>query len=438
VLLLVLSLALFLANQAARPATSDNVTRARAVLAALAAGDAPTIEAQFTDRMKAAWPPGRIAAMWAALLGQAGPHKGCASEPRVVSIADKQMVITTCQFERAAIDVQIAFDTERKISGLVLRPAAASVPAYLPPSYADPAAYTEEELTIGGPEWALPGTLTMPAGGGPFPSVVLVHGSGPQDRDETSGPNKPFKDLALGLASRGIAVVRYDKRTNVYRAKMAASPATTVKEEVVDDAGEAIKALRSRPRIDPARIFVLGHSLGGMLIPRIARANPSIAGAIVLAGAARPIEDAIVAQTRYLAMQDGVVSPDEQSQIDAAATTAAAIKALGPADVAAGTRVLGATPAYWLDLRGYDAPSAARHVKVPLLVLQGERDYQVTMEEYGRWKSALAGASATFRSYPALDHRFFAGTGKGSLADYTNPSHIAEEVIRDIADFIKR
>jgi hypothetical protein len=152
VLLLVLSLALFLANQAAQPATSDNVTRARAVLAALAAGDAPTIEAQFTDRMKGAWPPGRIAAMWAALLGQAGPHKGCASEPRVVSIADKQMVMTTCQFERAAIDVQIAFDTERKISGLVLRPAAASVPPYLAPSYADPAAYTEEELTIGGPE----------------------------------------------------------------------------------------------------------------------------------------------------------------------------------------------------------------------------------------------------------------------------------------------
>lgn len=223
-LLLVLALALFVTNQAAQPAVPDNVTRASAVLTALAARESAMIEAQFTDKMKAAWPPGRIALLWPSLLDQGGPHKGCASEPRVVSIADKQMVITACQFERATVDIQIAFDTAGKISGLVVRrPAAPAVP-HPPPSYVDPAAYTEENLTIGSPEWALPGTLTIPVGAGPHPSVILVHGSGPSDRDETLGPNKPFKDIALGLASRGIAVVRYDKRSKVHGPKMAASP----------------------------------------------------------------------------------------------------------------------------------------------------------------------------------------------------------------------
>ena len=435
---LILSLALFVTNQAAQPAAPDNVARARAVLTALTARDFSSIEAQFTEQMKAALPPGRIAGTWATLLAQAGPHKGCAFEPRVVSIADRQMVITKCEFERAAIDVQIAFDRDGKISGLALRPAAAPVAPYSPPSYANPAAFTEEELTIGSAEWALPGTLTMPVGAGPHPSVILVHGSGPNDRDETIGPNKPFKDIALGLASRGIAVLRYDKRSKVHGPKMAASASGTVKEEVIDDVGEAIAALRARPRVDAARVFVLGHSLGGMLIPRIVQAHPSVAGAIVLAGAARPIDEAIVEQTRYIAMQDGAVSPEEQVLIDGMAKTAAEIRAVGPADVAAGKRVFGAPPSYWLDLRGYDPPSAARLVKVPLLVLQGERDYQVTMDEYARWKAALAGtATATFRSYPALNHLFIAGTGKSFPAEYTIPSHVAEEVIRDIATFIK-
>jgi hypothetical protein len=436
---LILLLALFASNQAAQPPASDNVTRARAVLTALAAGDFSSIEAQFTDQMKAALPPGRIAAAWTALLAQAGPQKGCAPEPRVVSIADKQMVITKCDFEKAAIDVQIAFDTDAKISGLQLRPAAAPVAPYAPPSYADPATYTEEELTIGSPEWALPGTLTMPVGAGPHPAVILVHGSGAGDRDTTIGPNKPFKDIALGLASRGVAVIRYDKRSRVHGAKMAASPSMTVKEETIDDVGEAIKALRARPRIDAARIFVIGHSLGGMLIPRIVQAQPSLAGAIVMAGAARPIDQAVVEQARYLAMQDGEVSQEEQALIDSMARNSATIQAFGPADVASAKRVLGATPAYWLDLRGYDPPSAARNVKIPLLVLQGERDYQVTMEEFARWKTALSGtATATFRSYPALNHLFIAGTGKSFPAEYGIPSHVAEDVIRDVAAFIKR
>jgi poly(3-hydroxybutyrate) depolymerase len=221
--------------------------------------------------MTTALPPGHLAATWLTLLTRVGALKTCAKDSRVRAIADKQMVITTCEFDRASLDMQFAFDAQGKISGFAMRPTAPAAVPYALPGYARHASYTEEELTIGSREWALPAALDMPIGPGPFPFVVLVHGSGPGDRDETVGSEKPFRDLGVGLASRGVAVLRYDKRTNVYGAKIAAARASfTVNQETVDDALEAINAGQSRLKIDPARIFLLGHSLGGMLIPRMA------------------------------------------------------------------------------------------------------------------------------------------------------------------------
>jgi uncharacterized protein len=423
--------------QPSQSAAPDPAARARAVLAAIAAKEFAKVEEQFDDKMKGALPPGRLEAFWTTLQGQAGAFKACDTESRVRTIADKQMVITTCEFERAKVDAQIAFDQGGRISGLAFRPAAPPAVDYTPPPYATPSAYTESDLTVGSGDWALPGTLDMPAGAGPFPAVVLVHGSGPNDRDETVGANKPFKDLAAGLASRGVAVLRYDKRTKAHSEKAAALTNLTVKEEVVDDAIEAVKALRSQPKIDPARVFVLGHSLGGMLIPRIGAADPKIAGLVVMAGAARPLEDAILAQTRYLTMVDGTISPEEQKAIDDAAALVASVRALTPEDAKAGKAIFGAPASYWLDLRGYDPPSAAKDVKAPMLILQGERDYQVTMDEFAKWKAALGSRrDVTFHSYPALNHLFIAGTGPGTPAEYQVPGHAAEEVIRDISTWI--
>ena len=433
-----LALVTFLqAPSAATPSDSELKARAATLIASLAARDMAAVVTQFDDAMKAALPADRLAAAWDSLQQQAGAFKSCGADVRIRGVADKRMVITPCEFARANADVQFAFAADGKVSGFAVRPPDAAAAPYALPSYATPSSYSETEVTVGAGEWARPGTLTLPAGAGPFAAVILVHGSGPSDRNESVGANKPFADLALGLASRGIAVLRYEKRTRVYGSRMAALPAMTVKEETLEDALLAAALLRTQPKVDPARIFVLGHSVGGMLVPRIVAADAKLAGAIVMAGAARPIDQAIVEQTTYLANADGVVTPQEQTQIDQAVKLQQAVAALTPEDAASGRRVSGAPAAYWLDLRGYDAPTAAKAVKIPMLILQGERDYQVTMDEFARWKAALDGRSdVTFHSYPGLNHLFVTGEGKSLPAEYDRPSHVSEEVIRDIAGWI--
>jgi pimeloyl-ACP methyl ester carboxylesterase len=234
--------------------------------------------------MKAALPAGTLADTWKGLSGQVGGFQKLTGA-RDEWAGQYHIGVVTCAFERANLDVRVVYDSAGKIAGLNMRPATAPPVPYAPPSYADRAAYTESDVTVGSDEWALPGTLTLPKGDGPFPALVLIHGSGPNDRDETIGPQKPFADLAAGLASRGVAVLRFDKRTKVYGAKMAKAD-ITVKDEVIDDAIAAVGTLRSNPHVERNRVFVLGHSLGGMLIPRIAAAEPSAAGFVVVAGAA--------------------------------------------------------------------------------------------------------------------------------------------------------
>jgi fermentation-respiration switch protein FrsA (DUF1100 family) len=415
------------------PATAAVIARAEAFVDLLGAQQFDKAVAQFDAKMKAALSEAQLKTGWAAVIQQAGTFKqrlSVRSEQRGAVHA----VLVTCQFERGRQDVQVAFNPAGEVIGLSIRPNVSA--DYTPPSYVISGSYVERDVTVGGGDWALPGTLTMPAATASAPAVVLVHGSGPNDRDESIGPNKPFRDLALGLASQGIAVLRYDKRTRVHGARIATMSGFTVKDEVIDDALAAVELLRKEPSIDVTRIVVLGHSLGGTLVPRIAAADPRIAGFVVMAGLVRPLEEAILAQTQYLAMADGTVSPVEQKSLDDAQRLVDAVRALTPATA---TGNIGGGPAsYWLDLRGYDPAASAKAITRPMLVLQGERDYQVTLDDFGRWKSALSGRSqATLRSYPSLNHLFIQGVGVSLPAEYMTPGHVAEIVVRDITAWIR-
>ena len=176
-----------------------------------------------------------------------------------------------------------------------------------------------------------------------------------------------------------------------------------------------------------------------MLAPRIATADPAIAGLILMAAATKPLEQAIVEQTRYLVMLDGKASAEEEAALAAMVKLAADVRALKPGDPPIVSPGISAPASYWLDLRGYHPPTAASGLKQPMLVLQGERDYQVTMEDHAAWQRAIGSrANVQMKSYPALNHLFLSGVGASAPAEYGQPGHVDEAVVRDIAAWINR
>jgi len=425
-------LALLLATPA-WPATTESEARARAVVDELAARSFPRVHERFTPQMAQALPLEKLEALWTAIVGQVGPLEEIESA-RPGSVPGSFHV--TCRFANARLDVALGFDGDGRLAGLRLLPSEAP-PAWSAPDYAAVGSHREITITVGAAPWELPGVLTVPVTAGPFPAIVLVHGSGPHDQDETIGPNKPFKDLALGLASRGIAVLRYPKRTHRYGREIAQQKEPfTVEQETVADARAAVAALEGCPDIDRKRIFVAGHSLGGYLAPRIAAGHsPRMAGLILLAANARPIEDLAVEQLRYLAGG----SPAGQKALEEAEDGRRQIQdpQLKPGMT---VRFLGVDmPAdYFLDLRGYDPAASAARLEIPVLVLQGGRDYQVTMADFAGWKKVLAGKNNTrLKSYPDLNHLFAVGKGKSKPDEYQKEGHVDVTVIDDVATWIK-
>jgi len=417
-------------------------TKALALVKNLSRGDYAAATADFDKTMVNALPENKLKEVWEQLQGQTGAFKeitGTRSDEK----DQYRIIFVSCQFDNGAIDVRVVFNPQGQVAGLFFQPAqagASSTNSYNPPIYVQQNAFEEEEVIIGSGEWALPGTLTLPSGERPFPAVVLVHGSGPNDRDETIGPNKVFKDLAWGLASRGIAVLRYDKRTYAHAEKFDESTVNslTVQSEVIDDALAALDLLRSRAEIDPQRLYLLGHSLGATLAPRIATQDDALAGLILLAGTTLPLEDITLDQVEYLASLDGELSQEEEKQIQALNTQVAQVKSPHlSAEVGAEDLPLGIPAAYWLDLRKYDPAETAKALTTPMLVLQGERDYQVTIDNFAGWQQALSGReNVAFKVYPTLNHLFIAGTGQPNPQEYNTAGHVSEEVINDIADWI--
>lgn len=398
--------------------------------------------ARFDERMARALPASQLEAVWTGLVAQAGPFQGF-GPVHDGGAGDTRLVIVTCRFARLSLDARVTFDNQGRGAGLFFAPHEAFSRAWQAPAYASPQAFAERDVTLGTGRWAVPGALTVPRRPGTMPAVVLVHGSGPNDRDETLGYDKPFKDLAWGLACRGIVVLRYDKRTKVhpeeFRELAATAQGFTVNEETIEDARFAVDLLRRQPEVDGRRVFVLGHSLGGMLAPRIAAGCAGVAGLIVLAGNTRPLEVVALDQVRYLAGLDPTGGEAGGREIAAAETTVreAQDPNLKPGMMVNFIGIL--MPAsYFLDLRTYRPAEVAAALSIPMLIVRGERDYQVTDADFQGWTRALGGrAAVTFRLYPGLDHLFVAGSGRSTPGDALKPGHVAAEVVSDIAAWVQ-
>jgi dienelactone hydrolase len=372
---------------------------------------------------------------WEDEIGKSGPVSAVGapvSEPVKAGLV-RVSVPLVC--ERGTLTVAMSVDDAGVLHGLRISSVAATL--WTPPSYATPKRFEEHEVTLGSGLLAVPGVLSLPRARGMRPGVVLLSGGGPFDHDETSGPNKPLKDLAWGLASRGVAVVRFDKVTYVHHSQVANAPDFTMADEYVPHAVAAIHLLQRQPSVDPARVFVLGHSMGGKVAPRVAIAEPSVAGLLILAGDAQPMQRAAIRVARYLA----ALHPDPAAEAAVEAITRQAARVESP-DLAPSTPAselpFSLSGAYWLDLRGYDPVTTAAALDKPMLILQGGRDYQVTAEEdLSRWKAGLGRRSdVTIRVYDADNHLFFPGAGPSTPADYAQAQHVDPAVVADVAEWL--
>ena len=385
--------------------------------------------AHFDPTMKAALSADQLSAVWLQIVATDGKLENW----KVLShgmLAGTDVSSVVLAFEHGKLMATVAVRPQTgEITGLYFKPLttqqpSASSPATSPP-YADATKFRSEAVTVGEDPWKLPGTLTIPTGHGPFPAVVLLAGSGPNDRDETIGPNHVFKDLAEGLSTRGIVVLRYDKRTFAY--KTLDPQKTTVKEEVIDDGVAAVKLLRERREVERDRIFVLGHSLGAMLAPEVAKQSSPIAGIVMLAPGGRKLPLTVVQQMRYL----GQASPDELAALERQADQISAHK------MPATQFFFGAPAAYYYDLDARDEVALARSLDVPILILHGGRDYQVTDEDIRNWQTGLkSDAKVQVQTFPSLNHLFIVGTGKPGPAEYETPGHVDGSVVGAIATFI--
>lgn len=416
--------------------------RATQILQALDAGEFDDARQHFDQRMRPGLSRDALRSVWNALPGQVGARLQVAPV-RGSATSSGQSAVIPMQHERAWLELQVQCDPQSRVSGLWIRPgkapevAADSSTLADSPDYVRPERFVERELLLASAGLELPATLALPIGDGPHPAVVLVHGSGAHDRDSSIGQHKPLRDLAQGLASHGIASLRYDKRSHV-AAESFAGKAFTVQEEVVDDAVAAIAILRSTTGVDPDRVYIAGHSLGAMLAPRIATAAPQARGMILLAAPGRALIDIIPFQLRYLAELDGSITPEEHAQLDAADALHRRISALTPADAADHTPLLGAPAAYWLDLASYDPIASALALAKPTLLLQGEGDYQVTVaEDYQRWHGALADHDwFQGQLFAGIGHLYTPAGTPPSPQDYAQAGHVDGRVIKAIVEWI--
>lgn len=388
----------------------------------------------FDATLRGALDAGSLEQVWTTLPTQVGAPTG-RGEPHHERVGAFDVVVVPLRYQAMTLDARVSFAADGSIAGFHVVPAAPPPPPAAAPG--DP--FVESDFQVGQGDGALAGTLALPgsgAGDRPLPAVVLVHGSGPHDRNETIGPNRPFLDLARGLAAHGIAALRYEKRSKA-RPQDFAGEGWTVDLETVDDAVAAVAALRADPRVDAARVYVVGHSLGAMMAPRIG-ARSDAAGLVLLAAPARPLEDIVLDQVRGLAAMDGTVDPDEQARIDALAAGAQRVKALGAGhDTADGPLLLDLPASYWRDLRDYDPVAALAALSMPALVVHGGRDIQVTAPDFDRWRQEFsASRRVQLREFPALNHLLIAGTGPGTTTEYFQPGHVDAALIETIADWI--
>lgn len=406
----------------------------------LQAGEGDKAAQYASESLANALPSAVLGQVWKSYEGVFGKGQQISKKEYTTSV--HRNVTYSFNAANAPFDLTLRLTPDGKIDDLFI--AVSTVSSYQKPDYDDSSAYAEQEIIVGQGKYALPGTLTLPVGEGPFPAVVLVHGSGTNDRDSTIGGAKPFRDLAVGLASQGIAVLRYDKITYEHTFKVSAEPKFTLKNESVDDALLAVQLLADQPSVDSSQIFVIGHSQGGFAMPLIVENDKkhSIAGTILLSAPSSKFTSVLVEQQNELisrVKQLGLDStPYEQQAAQWIALASIVDDPKYTVDNIPGQFPL--QPAYWwFEQKNYTPSELAKKQTGPLLILQGENDWQVTLEQFEGWKKALSKRKdVEFKSYPKVNHLLAEYDEVSIGAEYIQPSNVSKNMIDDMANWIKK
>ncbi|MCK5129355.1 MAG: alpha/beta fold hydrolase [Clostridiales bacterium] len=376
-----------------------------------------------------------LQSIWEALITEYGEYYDIYGYERSKASGFDNIIVKVA-FTNKCIDLKVTYKEDTlKISGLHYttnadKPVLAGAPTIVLPD-----GIVEQTFSFGISNLELPAILTTPEKGDKFPVVILVHGSGPNNSDESVGNQFPFRDIAWGLAQQGIAVIRYDKRTLVYPESF--TDTSTVEDETVEDAMMAAITMQTIPEIDASKIFILGHSLGGMMIPRIAELTPEAKGYIMMGAAVTPLHKLIIEQYEYIFNLDGKLSISERITLWQSKRMSNNVEELVENSKIESKDLFNISPAYWLHLQQYDMLSMLNDFAKPLLVLQGESDYQVPMRDFEMIKQALSGKdNAQTISYPGLGHLMTTAGTPPAPDDYYNELQVDQSVIDDIASFI--
>ncbi len=339
--------------------------------------------------------------------------------------------ITPLYFKKGCLIMGSSLNDDGRLSKFYLKKK-----SYTLPPYGQGLSYYKEDLTIESGPYKLPGEIIYPIRASQkLPLFIFVHGSGPNDRYESDGLIKVFKDMYLGLVSQGIACMVYDKRTFVYH-KQFDSLQYTLWDETVEDAINAFKLAKMKTEIDTNQIFIIGHSQGGYALPLILKGCNGVKGGVSMAGCARPLDVLLEYQYKYLTALDGKVSMAEKLFLKKEQKKIDFIRSDQFQSSPPYLKALNYWPSeFWKNIKSYQPVEELKALDCPILFLQGDRDYQVTDEDLKLWKSAcLEKKEWSFISYPKLNHRFIEGEGKPTPWEYLNggniPLYVSEDIVK--------